>query len=179
MGTIDGPNTRKQHYTVIEITEMWWHSSHDYNTVMGGYSLFRNNRQGEQGCCSIYEGFHTSMQGELGRPTHNLRCTQQGTQKVIKAFYNYVKSRRKTTNPRVIPILSQNAKSNLVVDDAKNAEGFNVLFSSVFTNRGRYQMLSTVGSKDREDDKKYRVTTDQGLLEFRCIHVSRTRWAAP
>jgi len=36
-------------YDIIGITETWWDSSYDWNIGMGGYKLFRKDRQGRQG----------------------------------------------------------------------------------------------------------------------------------
>jgi len=41
--------TRLRGYEIIGIMEMWWHSSYDWNIGMGGYRLFRKDKQGTRG----------------------------------------------------------------------------------------------------------------------------------
>ena len=36
-------------YDLIAITETWWDKSHNWNTVIEGYRLFRRDRQGRRG----------------------------------------------------------------------------------------------------------------------------------
>ncbi|PKU34993.1 rna-directed dna polymerase from mobile element jockey-like [Limosa lapponica baueri] len=38
-------------YDVVTITETWWDDSHDWSAAMGGYKLFRRDRQGRTGVC--------------------------------------------------------------------------------------------------------------------------------
>ncbi|CAM5095768.1 unnamed protein product [Natator depressus] len=40
---------QSKNYDVIGITETWWDNSHDWSTVVGGYKLFRKDRQGRKG----------------------------------------------------------------------------------------------------------------------------------
>jgi len=40
---------RSQGHDLIAITEAWWDSSHDWNTVIDGYTLFRKDRPTRQG----------------------------------------------------------------------------------------------------------------------------------
>ena len=38
-----------ENYDLVAITETWWDESHDWHTVIEGYSLFRMDRQGRRG----------------------------------------------------------------------------------------------------------------------------------
>ncbi|KAJ7410702.1 hypothetical protein BTVI_52717 [Pitangus sulphuratus] len=38
---------QQETYGVIAITETWWDDSHDWSAAMGGYKLFRRDREGE------------------------------------------------------------------------------------------------------------------------------------
>ncbi|GAB0184038.1 hypothetical protein GRJ2_000869100 [Grus japonensis] len=38
-----------QGHDLIAVTETWWDSSHDWNAVMDGYTLFRKDRPARQG----------------------------------------------------------------------------------------------------------------------------------
>jgi len=40
---------RSQGHDLIAITETWWDSSHDWNAVMDGYTLFRKDRPTRRG----------------------------------------------------------------------------------------------------------------------------------
>lgn len=54
----------------------------------------------------------------------------------IKDKRDFTSVSKRKTRENVGPL--QNAKTNPVTDDAKKAEVFNAVFSSVFTNRGSY-----------------------------------------
>jgi len=40
---------RSQGHDLIAVTETWWDSSHDWNAIMDGYTLFRKDRPTRQG----------------------------------------------------------------------------------------------------------------------------------
>ena len=56
-------NKQLQSVNFIQVTDMWWDSSHDWSAVMDGYRFFRKNRQGKQ------EGEVVLYAGEQLRPT--------------------------------------------------------------------------------------------------------------
>lgn len=40
---------QQQSCDVAAITETWWDDSHSWNTALGGYRLFRRDREGRRG----------------------------------------------------------------------------------------------------------------------------------
>lgn len=103
------------------------------------------------------------MQGE--DPTQFERQLARNIKGNKKELYRYVKSKRKTRDS-INPVWT--VESNLIIDDAEKAELLNALFTLFFTNRGIYQMMSAVGSRDREGNKQPRVMEGQvrGYLEM-------------
>lgn len=39
---------KQQNYETVTIMEMWWDESHSWNAALGGYKLFRRDRQGRR-----------------------------------------------------------------------------------------------------------------------------------
>lgn len=66
---------RLQGCNLIEITETWWDSSHDWNAVLDSYVIFRRDKQARQGSESglyvrerlEYIELHLGMNNELQR----------------------------------------------------------------------------------------------------------------
>lgn len=40
---------KSESYYIVEITEIWWDNSNDWNIVLEGYRLFCKDRQGRRG----------------------------------------------------------------------------------------------------------------------------------
>lgn len=67
-----------------------------------------------------------------------------------KGFYTYLKSNR-NTRETIAPL--QNMEASPVMGDVQEPEVFNALLMSVFTNRGIYQIMNVLGSREREGEQ--------------------------
>ncbi|PKU44969.1 mitochondrial fission process protein 1 [Limosa lapponica baueri] len=48
---------QQENYDIVAITETWWNDSHNWSAAMGGYKLFRRDKQGRRGSgVALYVG---------------------------------------------------------------------------------------------------------------------------
>ena len=85
---------KQENYDVVAITEAWWDVSHDWSVPVGGYKLFRRDRQGRRGggvalyvrdCYDCFE--HKCSENRVACPCMRIRGRANRADVVVGVYY--------------------------------------------------------------------------------------------